>query len=132
MLKNVTIPQFEAGAKEAGKDPKKMERAMLIWYSVDPDYEKAIEGLRFWSGCLVPAMFKYKVSDATEVELHANLVGHHTMKSAFIVATNAEDLIKEIKRFKNAGITHFCLGNSSPNVDTGIDIFKDVIPAVTE
>lgn len=132
VLKNVTIPNFEAGAKEAGKDPKKMERAMLIWYSVDPDYEKAIESLRFWAGCLVPAMFKYKVSDAPEVELHANLVGHDTMKSAFMVATNAEDLIKEIKRFKDAGITHFCLGNSSPNVNNGIDIFKDVIPAVTE
>lgn len=131
-LKNVTIPQFEAGAKEAGKDPKKMERAMLVWYSVDPDYEKAIEGLRFWSGCLVPSMFKYPVCDSKEVECHANLVGHQMMKENYIVATDAEGLIREIKRFKNAGITHFCLGNSSPNVNAGIDIFKDVIPAVTE
>lgn len=131
-LKNVTIPQFEAGAREAGKDPSKMERAMLIWYSVDPDYEKAIEGLRFWAGCLVPAMFKYKVYDSKEVELHANIVGHDMIKNNYMVATNAEDLIKEIKRFKNAGITHFCLGNSSPNVNAGIDIFKDVIPAVKE
>jgi G6PDH family F420-dependent oxidoreductase len=131
-LKNVTIPQFEAGAKEAGKDPKKMERAMLIWYSVDPDYEKAIEGLRFWGGCLVPSMFKYPVYDSKEVELHANLVGHDMLKKNYMVATNAEDLIKEIKRFKDAGITHFCLGNSSPNVNLGIDVFKDVIPAVTE
>jgi secondary-alcohol dehydrogenase (coenzyme-F420) len=132
VLRNVTIPQFEAGAKEAGKDPKKMERAMLVWYSVDPDYEKAIEGLRFWSGCLVPSMFKYPVCDSKEVECHANLVGHQMMKENYIVATDAEGLIREIKRFKNAGITHFCLGNSSPNVNAGIDIFKDVIPAVTE
>jgi G6PDH family F420-dependent oxidoreductase len=131
-LKNVTIPQFEAGAKEAGKDPKKMERAMLVWYSIDPDYEKAIEGLRFWSGCLVPSMFKYPVCDSKEVELHANLVGHEMMKNNYMVATDAEGLIKEIKRFKDAGITHFCLGNSSPNVNLGIDVFKEVIPAVTE
>lgn len=131
-LKNVTIPNFVAGAKEAGKDASKMERAMLVWYSVDPDYEKAIEGLRFWSGCLVPSMFKYPVCDSKEVECHANLVGHEMMKNNYMVATDAEDLIREIKRFKDAGITHFCLGNSSPNVNLGIDIFKEVIPAVTE
>jgi hypothetical protein len=73
-----------AGAKEAGKDASKMERAMLVWYSVDPDYEKAIEGLRFWSGCLVPSMFKYPVCDSKEVECHANLVGHEMMKNNYI------------------------------------------------
>ena len=62
----------------------------------------------------------------------ANPIGHQMMKENYIVATDAEGLIREIKRFKNAGITHFCLGNSSPNVNAGIDIFKDVIPAVTE
>lgn len=42
-------------------------------------------------------------------------------------------MIKEIERFKAAGINHFCLGNSSPNVNLGIDIFKEIIPpAVTE
>jgi len=132
VLKNVTIPNFEKGAREAGKDPSKMERAMLVWYAVDADYEKAVEALRFWSGCLVPAMFKYRVSDAKEVELHANLVGHDMMKDNFMVATDAEGMIKEIERFKAAGINHFCLGNSSPNVNLGIDIFKEIIPAVTE
>lgn len=36
----------------------------------------------------------------------------------------------QIERFKAAGITHFCLGNSSPDVNLGIDVFKDVIPHV--
>jgi len=132
VLKNVTIPNFVKGAADSGKDPSKMERAMLIWYSVDPDYDKAIEGLRFWAGCLVPAMFKYKVYDSREVEAHANIVGHDLIKENFMVATDAEGLIKEIERFKAAGITHFCLGNSSPDVSQGIDVFKDVIPHVKD
>lgn len=131
-LKNVTIPKFEEGAREAGKDPSKMEHAMLIWYSVDPDPDKAVEGNRFWAGCLVPSMFKYKVYDPKEVQLHANLVHCDTIKENYICATDAEGLIKGIERFKEAGIDHFCLGNSSPDVNYGIDIFKEVIPAVTE
>jgi len=131
-LKNVTIPKFEEGAREAGKDPKKMEHAMLIWYSVDPDYDKAVEGNRFWAGCLVPAMFKYKVYSPQEVQLHANLVHPDVIKENYMCATNAEDMIKEIERFKAAGIDHFCLGNSSPDVNLGIDVFKDVIPHVTD
>ena len=132
VLKNVTIPNFEKGAREAGKDPSKMEHAMLVWYSIDADYDKAIESLRFWSGCLVPSMFKYRVCNAKEVELHADLVGHDMMKDNFMVATDAEGMIKEIERFKAAGINHFCLGNSSPNVNNGIDIFKEIIPAVRD
>ncbi|WP_342771167.1 MULTISPECIES: TIGR03557 family F420-dependent LLM class oxidoreductase [unclassified Methanoculleus] len=132
VLKNVTIPKFEEGAKEAGKDPSKMEHAMLIWYSVDTDYDKAVEGNRFWAGCLVPSMFKYKVYDPKEVQLHANLVHSNTIKENYMCATNAEEMIKEIERFKDAGINHFCLGNSSPNVNAGIDIFKEIIPAVTD
>ena len=54
------------------------------------------------------------------------------MKENYMVATDAEALIKEIERFKDAGITHFCLGNSSPDVNRGIDIFKEVIPAVKD
>ena len=129
-LKKVTIPKFEEGAKEAGKDAKKMERAMLIWYSVDPDFDKAVEGNRFWAGCLVPSMFKYRVSDPPEVQAHADIVGQDLMKKNFMCATDAEGLIKEIERFKKAGITHFCLGNSSPNVNFGIDVFKEIIPHV--
>jgi G6PDH family F420-dependent oxidoreductase len=131
-LKNVTIPKFEEGAREAGKDPSKMEHAMLIWYSVDPDYDKAVEGNRFWAGCLVPSMFKYKVYDPKEVQLHANLVHCDTIKENYMCATDAEEMIKEIERFKEAGINHFCLGNSSPDVNFGIDIFKEVIPAVRD
>ena len=129
-LKKVTIPKFEEGAKEAGKDAKKMERAMLIWYSVDPDFDKAVEGNRFWAGCLVPSMFKYRVSDPPEVQAHADIVGQDLMKKNFMCATDAEGFIKEIERFKKAGITHFCLGNSSPNVNFGIDVFKEIIPHV--
>ncbi len=75
-------------------------------------------------------MFKYRVSDAPEVEMHANMVGTEMMKKNFMCATDAEGLIKEIERFKKAGITHFCLGNSSPNVNFGIDVFKEIIPHV--
>jgi G6PDH family F420-dependent oxidoreductase len=130
-LKDETIPNFVEGAKKVGKNPENMEHAMLIWYSVDEDYDKAIEGLRFWAGCLVPSMFKYRVCEATEVELHADMVNHAMIKENYMVATDAEELIKEIERFIDVGIDHFCLGNSSPNVNNGIDIFKEVIPAVT-
>jgi secondary-alcohol dehydrogenase (coenzyme-F420) len=130
LLKNSTIPNFEKGARDAGKDPKKMEKAMLIWYSIDEDMTCAIEGHRFWAGVLVPSMFKYKVFEPKEVQCHAAMVSHDLIKKNYICATDAEGLIKEIERFKKAGITHFCLANSSPNVDKGLEVFKDVLPAV--
>ncbi len=47
-------------------------------------------------------------------------------------ATDAEGMIREIERFKEAGINHFCPDNSSPNVNFGIGIFKEIPPAVRD
>jgi secondary-alcohol dehydrogenase (coenzyme-F420) len=127
-IRKITIPTFEEGAREAGKDPQTMEHAMLIWYSVDPDYEKAVEGTRFWAAVLVPAMFRYRVLDPVEIQTHANLVSHEVMERNFVIATDAEGLIKGIERFQEAGINHFCLANSSPDVRRGIEIFREVLP----
>ena len=124
----MTIPGFIGGAREAGKDPDAMERAILVWYSVDPDYEKAVNGMRFWAGVLVPAMFRYAVVSPREIEMHANLVSREAIEKAFLVATDAEGVIQEMERYIDAGINHFCLGNSSPDVQHGIEIFRDIIP----
>lgn len=132
VLKNVTIPNFDKGATEAGKDPSKMEHALLNWYSVDPDYDKSLETLRFWAGALVPSMLKYKVYQSKEIEMHANLVQEDILKNNFMIATDAEELIKEIQKFKDCGINHFCLGNASPDVNYGIDICKEVIPHIKD
>ena len=53
------------------------------------------------------------------------------MKDNFMVATDAEGMIKEIERFKAAGINHFCLGNSSER-EPRHRYLTEIIPAVTE
>jgi alkanesulfonate monooxygenase SsuD/methylene tetrahydromethanopterin reductase-like flavin-dependent oxidoreductase (luciferase family) len=131
-IKNAVIPNFEKSAKEAGKDPSKMERAIALTYSIDPDYDKALEGLRKFSGSLVPAMFKYKVCSPLEIENNGKLVGKEILETSYIIATEPEQLIKRIESFVDAGITSFAFGNVSPNLDNGVDAFKEIIPYFKE
>lgn len=127
-IKTTVIPTFEKAAKENGRDPSKMERAMLQWYSVDPDMDKALEGVRFWSGCINPACLQDKsVCDPRTVETFGKEVSHEMLGNLFWVATDAEGMIKHMEEYRKAGISHFACGNSSPNVDFGMDVMKEVI-----
>ncbi|MDD4255540.1 MAG: TIGR03557 family F420-dependent LLM class oxidoreductase [Methanofollis sp.] len=127
-LKNVTLPNFEKGARDAGKNPDEMERTMTLFYSIDPDYEKALDALDFWCGALAPAMVTYKVYDSREIEMHGNLMSREAKEASFVIATDPEDLIKKIEVYKDIGMNHFALSNSSPDVNYGIDVFKEIIP----
>ena len=109
LVKNVVFPNFEAGAKEAGKDPKKMERAVLVTYMYDPDsfVDPKIFGL-------LPEDYKIEVAREAEV-----LVGH-----------SAEDFIKRIEELKAIGFDHVIFGNMSVDGDLGVKVFEDVLPHV--
>jgi secondary-alcohol dehydrogenase (coenzyme-F420) len=127
-IKTTVIPTFEKSAKASGKDPSKMERAMLQWYSVDPDMDKALEGIRFWGGCVHPSCLTDKnMTDPRDVEKLGKQVSCEMLGQMFWVATDAEGVIKKMEEYRKAGITHFALGNSSPKVDFGMDVLKDVI-----
>jgi alkanesulfonate monooxygenase SsuD/methylene tetrahydromethanopterin reductase-like flavin-dependent oxidoreductase (luciferase family) len=126
------IPNFEKGALEAGREPSSMERVLLAWYSIDPDYDRAVEGLRFWTGAMLPAMLKYPVADPREVQTHAGYVSREAIGKAFFPVTEAEALIRRVEEYRAAGITHVCLANSSPDVSLGLRAFGDVIASVRE
>ncbi|RPJ52309.1 MAG: TIGR03557 family F420-dependent LLM class oxidoreductase, partial [Methanobacteriota archaeon] len=96
------IPNFEKGAREAGRDPSSMERVLLAWYSIDPDYGRAAEGLRFWAGAMLPAMLKYPVADPQEVQAHAGYVSHEAIGKTFFPVTDAEGLIRRVEEYHAA------------------------------
>ena len=109
LVKDVVIPNFEAGAKEAGKDPKEMEHAVLISYMYDPD--------RF----IDPKVFgvlpdDYKIEVAKDADI--------------LVAQSAEDFITKIEGLRRLGFDHIIFNNMSVDGESGVKVFKDVLPHV--
>ncbi len=118
---------FEKGAREAGKDTSKLEKVAEIMVSYDEDYNKALRACRFWAGCMLPFFFKYDVSDPREIEAHGNLVGDEAMKKVWIIATTAEEHIKAIERYIQAGFNHLYFCSSSPDEQKFIKFYGEKV-----
>jgi G6PDH family F420-dependent oxidoreductase len=109
-VKDVIFPNFEAGAKEAGKDPKKMERAVAVLYVYDPD--RIID----------PEAMKVSAEEA-KIEV----AGEGTQTELW---HTAEDIIKRIEELKRIGFDHVIFGNFSIDGDAGLKVFEEVLQHV--
>ncbi|MDD1709467.1 MAG: LLM class flavin-dependent oxidoreductase [Methanoregulaceae archaeon] len=110
VVRDVIIPNFEAGAKESGKDPKTMERALAVLYFYDPDHVVDPEAM--------------KVS-ASEAKIEVAGEG-----SQMELWHNAEDIIRRIEEWKRLGFDHIIFGNFSADCNAGLRVFQDVLPHV--
>jgi len=107
LVHDVVFPNFEAGVREAGKDPRHTERAVLLMYMHDPDR------------LLDPKMFEVVPEDIKMEAISEVLIGH-----------SAEDYIKRIEELRALGFDHIIFGNMSLDGDSGIKVFEDVLPHV--
>jgi len=109
LVKNVIFRNFEASAREVGKDPKAMERAVDVMYVYDPDH------------LIDPAAMRVSPNEAKiEVAGEGGLMLWH----------NAEDIIKRIEELKGIGFNHIILSNFSVDGYRGLKVFDDVLPHV--
>ncbi|MGZ4879608.1 MAG: LLM class flavin-dependent oxidoreductase [Halobacteriota archaeon] len=99
VLNEVVFPNFEAGAREAGKDPSKMERVCLLNLMYDKD--KAMKKGRMQ----VPA---------TDFEATVSVV------------QEPGDIINEVLDLKDAGFNHIILTDNSQDNEPGLDAMEEV------
>jgi len=124
---------FENGAKKAGREPSDLEKVAEVPVSYDEDYEAALKSCRFWAGCMLPVFFKYDISDPREIEAHGEFVGDESIAKIWIVATTAEEHIKRIRPYVEAGFNHLHFVSSSPNELKFIKFYGEkVLPHLTE
>ena len=107
VVKDVIFPNFEASAREAGKDLTKMEHAVLLMYVYDPDHQ------------IPPEALKVSAED-TKVEATQQLELWHS----------AEDIIKRTEELQGIGFDHIIFDNFSLDQELSLKVFKDVLPHV--
>jgi G6PDH family F420-dependent oxidoreductase len=117
------LPAFEAGAREAGRDPKTMERVGHFSYVYDPDQVVRPEHLQQDAGTISGGAVSKAFSSGVISIFH-----------------NAEDFIKRIEEFKRMGYNHLAIADQRtaivkgprPSLDeaAGLGIWNDVLPHV--
>jgi len=127
--KSVLFPALEEGAEKAGRDARKIVKIAEIHVSYHEDFEKAVDSCRFLAASLLPAMFKYGLSDPREIQENANLVGREAMIERFIISNSVDEHIKRLTLFVKHGFDILELVSLSPDDELFIKTYaKEVLP----
>lgn len=126
------IENFEAGAREAGRDPKTMPRLIELNAAYTDDHEAAIKWRKdYWAGASVPALFSQKIYTPRDSAKNGSVVGSHIMEEKMCISAKPEDHIKFARTYTDLGFDHLIYHNSGPDQRKFIEEYgRDVLPMI--
>jgi len=128
--RDVLIPAFEEGAREAGRDPAGLMRCAWVSTFYHPQTERALEAARIYGGLLIPECYHH-IQDPRVIEQRARIVGEAALRDAFCIASSGEEIAHVFQRFIDAGCNHVIWADGSPDPSLVAKVFADgVLPVL--
>jgi alkanesulfonate monooxygenase SsuD/methylene tetrahydromethanopterin reductase-like flavin-dependent oxidoreductase (luciferase family) len=125
-FKTKLIPAFENAAKEAGRDPSKLEKWAFVSTSYHPDLAKAFANPRKSCGYLFPDLFEE--FNPEKIEREALTRGKdEVLKQVFNISNNIDEIIEGFDRFYEVGIDHIIWDELSWDPTLSPKIYADKI-----
>jgi coenzyme F420-dependent glucose-6-phosphate dehydrogenase len=128
------LENFEAGAREAGKDPSRMPRMVELAVAYTDDGEKAIECRKaYWAATSVPALYTQRIYTPKMAEENGKVVGSDTIRESCCISTDPEDHIKFARRYTDLGFDQLFFHSAGPDQRAFIDGYgRDVLPKMRQ
>ena len=130
LYRDTLLPNLEEGARAAGKDPAKIDKLIEIKVSFDADRDRALADTREWAALALPAEDKAGVEDPREMEKRAVAAAPHAHRR-FIVATHADEVLRELRQYIDLGFTHLVFHFPGPDQERAMRAFStEVVPSL--
>jgi coenzyme F420-dependent glucose-6-phosphate dehydrogenase len=100
------LPAVHDGLTAANRDPGSIDKMIEIKLSYDPDPELARENTRFWAPLALSAEQKHGLDDPIAMEAAGDKLSIEQVTSRWIVTSNPDDAIAQIKPYLDAGFEH--------------------------
>jgi coenzyme F420-dependent glucose-6-phosphate dehydrogenase len=125
---------FEAGAKDAGKDPSPMPRMIELAVDFTDNEAEAIEYRKaYWAGVFIPALFTERIYTPKMSEDNGKAVGADTIREAVCISANPEDHVKFAQRYIDLGFDHLFFHSAGPDQHAFLEGYgRDVLPRLRQ
>ncbi len=100
------LPAVAEGAAKADRDAGEIDRMIEIKISYDTDADLALENTRFWAPLSLSAEQKHSIDDPIEMERVADELPIEQVAKRWIVASDPEDAVAQVKSYVDAGLNH--------------------------
>jgi coenzyme F420-dependent glucose-6-phosphate dehydrogenase len=106
LYRDQLLPALAEGAREAGRDPDTIDKMIEVKVAFDTDRNRALEDTRHWGALALSSQEKVGVEDPLQMEKLADALPTQRTASRFIVSTDPEEHVEQIKFYTNLGFNH--------------------------
>jgi coenzyme F420-dependent glucose-6-phosphate dehydrogenase len=125
------MPALDEGLAASGRDRSDIDRMIEIKLSYDRDPMLALENTRFWAPLSLTAEQKHAIDDPLEMERLCNELPIEHVARRWIVASDAETALAQIKPYVDAGLNHLVFHGPGADQMRFLDQFtEDVVPGL--
>jgi coenzyme F420-dependent glucose-6-phosphate dehydrogenase len=100
------LPAMIEGAEASGRQPESVDRMIEIKLAYDRDAVVALDNTRFWAPLSLSAEQKHGIDSAEEMERLADELPIEQIAKRWIVASEPDDAVRQIKPYLDAGLNH--------------------------
>jgi coenzyme F420-dependent glucose-6-phosphate dehydrogenase len=131
LYRDKLIPAVDEGLANAGRARDSIDRMIEIKLSYDTDPRLAMENTRFWAPLALTAEQKHSLSDPLEMEKAGDALPIEQVASRWIVASDAETALAQIKPYVDLGFNHLVFHGPGHDQSRFLTSFAaDVLPGL--
>jgi coenzyme F420-dependent glucose-6-phosphate dehydrogenase len=129
LYRDQLLPAFEEGVRESGRDPSQLEKMIEVKVSFDADRQRALEDTRHWGALALSSQEKVGVEDPLEMERLADALPTERTASRWIVSTDPEEHVQQIRFYTDLGFNHLVFHAPGPDQRRFLDLYaNNVLP----
>jgi len=119
------LPGVREGAEKAGKSFDDIDRMIEIKLSYETTEEAALENTRFWAPLALSKEQKHDITDPIEMEKAADALPIEQIASRFIVGTDPDAVVAQIKQYTDAGLNHLVFHAPGADQRRFLELFEN-------
>ena len=128
------IENFEAGARERGKDPSSLPRLIELNVAYTDDLETAVQYFRqYWAGSFIPALYNQKIYTPAMSAENGAVVGADVIRQSACISANPDDHVRFAQRFLDLGFDQLYFHSPEPDQRGFLERYgRDVVPRLRQ
>jgi coenzyme F420-dependent glucose-6-phosphate dehydrogenase len=127
LYRDQLLPALAEGAREAGRDVSRIDKMIEVKVSFDTDRQRALEDTRWWGALALTGDEKTGVEDPRELERLADALPVERTASRWIVSTDAEEHVAQIKFYVDLGFTHLVFHAPGPDQVRFLELYSEKV-----
>jgi coenzyme F420-dependent glucose-6-phosphate dehydrogenase len=127
LYRDTLLPNVATGIQASGRTREDLDMMIEVKVSFDSDAKRALEDTRHWAALALSPEEKSSVDDPLEMERLADQVPAERAAQRWIVSTDPDELVEQIRPYVEMGFRHLVFHAPGPDQARFLNLYADEV-----